>query len=235
MISILGIIPARKGSKRLPRKNLSDLAGKPLVSWAIEAALASKLLSKLVVSSDDEDVLAIAGRYDSSSVLERPAHLAGDESPAIDYVMHALKELEADGQEKFEVIAIIQPSSPLTLPVDIDGTIQLLLKTGADTAVSVTGLDHAVHPIKMKLLQGDRLLPYVEEEKGRMAAHQLPQVFVRNCAVYASRRAVVEGGQFIGKDCRGYQMPRERSVDINERIDLEFARFLMTKALGQRV
>src|SRR4029077_5895454 len=130
------------------------------------------------------------------------------------YVRHAVDVLERAGEGPFDAVAILQPSSPLTLPEDIDATIELLESSGADAGVSVMKLDHAIHPVKMKVLQGDRIEPFLEEERGRMAAHELPEIFVRNCSVYALRRAVMEAGQIIGPDCRGYVMPRERSLDI---------------------
>jgi CMP-N-acetylneuraminic acid synthetase len=228
-LNILGIVPARQGSKRLPRKNLRLLGGKPLVAWSIEAARASRRLARLVVSSDDAEVLDIAAGYDPGLALARPAELADDESPAIDFVRHALEVLERDGHKPFDAVAIVQPSSPLTLPEDIDATIELLITSGADSAVSVMQLDHAVHPLKMKVLQGDRLLPYLEEERGRMAAHQLPTIYARNCSVYVTRRRAIDAGQVIGDDCRGYVMPRERSLDINEELDLQFAEFLVSR------
>ena len=118
----------------------------------------------------------------------------------------------------------------MTTAEDIDGTIELLESSGAESAVSVMKLDHATHPLKMKTLQGDRLLPYLEEERGRMAAHELPEIYVRNCSVYATRRTAIDRGQVIGQDCRGYVMPRERSLDINEELDLEFAEFLLSRS-----
>ena len=227
--TILGIIPARGGSKRLPRKNVRLLGGKPLVAWAIEAARGARRLSSLVVSSDDREVLDIARSYDPRLALARPADIASDPSPAIDYVRHALAELEGQGQGPFDAIVILQPSSPFTLSEDIDATVDLLAASGADSAVSVMQLDHATHPMKMKIFQGDRLLPFLEEERGRMAAQDLPEIYVRNCSVYATRRASIERGQILGDDCRGYVMPRERSLDINEALDLLFAEFLLSR------
>ena len=225
----LGIIPARGGSKRLPRKNVVPLAGKPLVAWTIEAARASRRIARLVVSSDDDQVLDIAASYDKQLPLRRPDVISGDQSLAIEFVRHALTTLEDAGEGPFDSIVILQPSSPLTLAEDIDNTIELLATSGADSAVSVMQLDHAVHPLKMKTLDGDRLVPYLEEERGRMAAHELPTIYVRNCSVYATRRATIDRGEVIGDDCRGYVMPRERSLDINEELDLQFAEFLLSR------
>jgi CMP-N-acetylneuraminic acid synthetase len=222
-VKTLGIIPARGGSKRVPRKNVRPLGGKPLVAWAIEAATAARL-DRVVVSSDDDEVLAIAGRFDPRLPLRRPAELATDTSPAVDYVRHAL---EACGDH--DAVVIVQPSSPLTLPADIDATVELLERSGADTAVTVMELDHAIHPIKLKVLSGDRLLPYLEEERGRMAAHELPKLYVRNCSVYATRASVVAAGAIIGADCRAVVMPRERSIDINDELDFSFAEFLVSR------
>jgi CMP-N,N'-diacetyllegionaminic acid synthase len=228
-LNTLGIIPARGGSKRLPRKNVRLLGGKPLVAWAIEAAQGARRLPCLVVSSDDREVLDVARSYGPRLALVRPAEISGDESPAIDYVRHALVELEGAGQGPFDAIVIVQPSSPFTLSADIDATIDLLVSSGADSAVSVMQLDHAIHPLKMKVFDGNRLLPYLEEERGRMAAHELPAIYVRNCSVYATRRDSIERGQIVADDCRGYVMPRERSLDINEELDLLFANYLMSR------
>jgi CMP-N-acetylneuraminic acid synthetase len=221
-MKVLGIVPARGGSKRLPRKNVLPLGGKPLVRWAIDCGRAAQAIDRLVVSSDDPEVLAVAGDLG----IERPAAFATDTSPAIDYVKHALSVVGGD----WDAIVILQPSSPLTLPSDVDATVRLLESSGADSAVTVMKVDHAIHPVKLKTLDGDRLKAWWEEERGRMAAHELPELYVRNCAVYATRRRVVEAGAIIGEDCRAVVMPRERSVDINEELDLAFAEFLVARS-----
>lgn len=205
------------------------LAGKPLVAWVIEAARGASRPDRLVVSSDDPEVLDLAGSYDAQLPLVRPEGLADDDSPAIDYVRHALAEVEGAGHGPFDVIVILQPTSPFTRPADIDATIDLLASSNADSAVSVVQLDHAIHPLKMKTLDGNRLLPFLEDERGRMAAHELPEIYVRNCSVYATRRAAIERGQVIGDDCRAYVMPRARSLDINDERDLLFAEFLLSQ------
>ncbi len=233
-LSTLGIIPARAGSRRLPRKNVLPLGGKPLVAWSIEAARIARRLTRVVVSSDDPEVLAIAADYDPRLPLPRPAELAGDTSLAIEFVLHAFGTLEAQGEGPYEAVVILQPSSPFTWPQDIDATVELLAASGAESAVSVMQLDHAIHPSKLKLMEGDRLLPYLEEEGGRMATHQLRTVYVRNCSVYATRREVIDRGQILGDDCRGYVMPRERSIDVNEELDLKFAEFLLTQNASRR-
>ncbi|MCK6612002.1 MAG: acylneuraminate cytidylyltransferase family protein [Bacteroidia bacterium] len=223
-MKILGIIPARSGSKRIPGKNIKPFNGKPLIWYALNAAVSSKLLTHLVVSSDSQDVLNFVSKYfPLVTLINRPSELADDQSPAIDYVIHSLDSIK----ETFDLVVIIQPSSPLSLTEDIDGTIQLLLNNDlADSAVSVMKLDHSIHPIKMKTMEDEFLIPFYEEEKGRMAAHDLPEIFVRNGAVYASRIATILKSRIIGNKCLGYIMPRERSIDINDPIDFAFAEFL---------
>lgn len=223
----VAIIPARAGSKRLPGKNLLKIGGKPLVARAIEAAMEARLVTRVVVSSDDARVLEIARGYRDILSLPRPSTLARDDSPALEYVQHVLQHLGAGGEFP-ELITIVQPSSPLTIGDDIDNTVRLLTESSADSAVSVMRLDHSTHPAKLKRMDNEskRLLDYLEPERGRFAAAELPEVYVRNCAVYVARRSTVESGMIVGPDCRGHLMPRERSVDINEFVDYMFACFL---------
>jgi CMP-N,N'-diacetyllegionaminic acid synthase len=232
-MNILGIIPARAGSKRVPNKNSKLLGGKPLVQHIIEASCLSKKLTTVLVSSDSDAVLQIAGNYSNLIALRRPDELSDDTAPAIDYVLHALSFLEKKNHTTYDIIVILQPSSPLTLADDIDKTIELLIESGADSAVSVMELGHDVNPLKMKVLEGNKLIAYLEDERGRMAAHELPKIYVRNCAVYATTADTIAKKQIIGDDCRAYIMPRERSVDINDPIDFDFAEFLFQKNLNR--
>lgn len=226
---ILGIIPARAGSKRIQGKNKKLLGGKELVHYILEAGTDSERISTLVVSSDDDDVLQIASQYKGVIALKRPIEIAGDTSPAIDYVRHTIDTL----QQRFDAVVILQPSSPFTEASDIDATIDLLWNEGVDCSVSVMPVDHAFHPMKMKLIDAGILIPYVEEEKGKMAAHELENVYVRNCSVYASKWETIQSGVIIGDRCAPYIMSRERSLDINDPIDFEFAEFLMQKYVRQ--
>jgi CMP-N,N'-diacetyllegionaminic acid synthase len=228
-VRVLGIVPARAGSKRAPRKNVRLLGGKSLVARAVEACLGATSLSKIVVSSDDSEALRIAASYANVTALPRPAELATDASPALDYVKHVLKTLESAGEARYEAVAIAQPSSPFTQSADIDACVALLIATsGADSAVSVSELDQVVHPIKLKRLEGTALIPFFEDEGGRMANHELPKLYSRNGAVYVSRRSTIDAGSIIGNTSHGYVMPRERSVDINDEFDWRLAEFMLS-------
>lgn len=230
-LRVLGIVPARAGSRRIPGKNLAKLGGRALVERALDAAIAARSLAAVAISSDDPRALALArAGYPSVVAIDRPAELATAESPAIDYVRHALASVPPPAAGPFVAVAIVQPSSPLTTAEDIDATVALLQATGAESAVTVVRVDHAVHPLKLKRLDGDRLLPLLEDEAGRMASHELPPVYVRNGAVYVTQRRVLEAGRILGDDCRAHVMPRDRSVDINDPLDLAFAEFLLARA-----
>lgn len=226
-MNILGIIPARAGSKRVPRKNFRPFAGTTLTDLAIRQAQRSQLLTQIVLSSDAEEVLTIGRKYPDVSCLLRPPELSGDEALAIDYVRHVLTQLAS----RFDMVVILQPSSPLRTPEDIDATVQLLIDNpDADSAVSAVRIDHMVHPLKLKTLDGKELKPFLEDEAGRFAAQHLPDVYVRNCAVYATwRRDLDVRPDVIGRRSLAHVMPAERSVDINELVDFEFAEYLYNK------
>jgi CMP-N,N'-diacetyllegionaminic acid synthase len=226
-MSTLCIIPARGGSQRVPDKNLCEVGGRPLVARAIKTARAARSIDRLVVSSDDPAILALAARYDERLALPRPAELATEHSPAIDYVRHALAVLESAEPARYEVVVIVQPSSPFVAPADIDAVVHLLLDSGASSAVSVVSVPHAWHAARQQRIDAEgRLQPYAEVDAGRVTSQELPPLVVRNSAVYATRRELIDQGRILGDDCRGYLMPADRSLDIDEPLDLAFARFL---------
>jgi CMP-N-acetylneuraminic acid synthetase len=231
-MKILTIIPAREGSKRVTQKNFRPFANTTLVDLAIQQALQSKLISKIVVSSDSEIVLDIAKKYTSVLPLRRPSEISGDLAPAIDYVKQCLLVLEEQG-EFYDIIVILQPSSPLRTFEDIDQTIITLINNKeADSAVSVVKVSHMLNPLKLKIIENGVLIPYFDEEKGRFAKEDLPTVFVRNCAVYVTwRRVIEEKSDIIGDISIPFEMPTEKSIDINDTLEFEFAQFLYKKAL----
>lgn len=228
--NILAIIPAREGSKRVHHKNFRPFAGTTLIDLAIQQALHSRLITDIVVSTDNNKVLEISKRYDVMS-LHRPEEISGDDSPAIEYVKHALNIVEKQKNIQYDVIVIVQPTSPLRIGSDIDETLNLLITNPeVDSAVSVMRIDQMQHPIKLKRMIGHTLVPYIEDEKGRFLANELPKVYVRNGAVYATwREGIEKRPDVIGEKSLGYIMPAERSVDINEMLDFEFAEFLYNR------
>jgi CMP-N-acetylneuraminic acid synthetase len=222
---VLGLVPARGGSSRVPGKNLARLGGKTLVRRALEAALASGCLDVVALSSDDDAILTEAEGLDAVA-LRRPVGLATETTLARDVALHALRELESKG-DRFDAVAIVQCTSPFTAPEDLAGVVELLERTGAESVVTVVRAEAAHHPLKLKRLEGDRLLPYLEDDR-LTPSHELAPLWVRNGSVYAFRRDVVERG-LEAEDVRGYEMPPERSFDIDTKRDLAFAEFLLQR------
>lgn len=228
---ILGIIPAREGSKRVPHKNFRPFAGTTLMDLAIQQALDATKLHQIVVNSDAPQVKEIAATYRDKGIdfLQRPVTLATDESPAIDYMIQTLDHYETLGK-KFDWVVIIQASSPLRAGRDIDATIELLQQhPEGDSAVSVVKLSHMIHPHKMKTMEGSVLQPWLVDEGQKTSAHELPDIYVRNCAVYVFKTAHLRQGVTYGATSLGYVMPVETSVDINDMIDFKFAEFLVNE------
>ena len=224
---VLGLVPARGGSVRVPRKNLARLGGRTLVRRALETSLAAGCFDVVALSSEDDEILTEAEGLDVV-VVRRPPELATETARAREFALHALHEL--DGDSPFEGLAIVQCTSPFTAPEDIAGVVGLLERSGAESVVSITTADAAHHPLKLKRLDGDRLRPYLDDDR-LTPSHELDRLWVRNGSVYAFRRDVVERG-LEAADVRGFEMPPERSFDIDTLEDLAFAEFLVSR--GER-
>ncbi len=226
---VLGLVPARGGSSRVPRKNLAVIGGRTLVRRALETARAAGCFETVALSSEDDAILAEADGLDVVA-LRRPDELAGDTARANDVALHALRELD-DAARPLEALAIVQCTSPFTAPEDVAGAVAMLERSGAEAVVTVVRVAAAQHPLKLKRLDRGRLLPYLEDD--RLApSHELEPLWVRNGSVYAFRRDVVERGLESAGDVRGYEMPPERSFDIDTHRDLAFAEFLVAR--GER-
>ncbi len=224
--SVLGVIPARGGSKGVSRKNIRPVAGKPLIAYTIEAARASRLLTRFVASTEDAEIAAVA-RSLGCDVLPRPSSLAADNTPMPPVVMHALSVLEEAGHS-FSCVAVLQPTTPLRIAEDIDRALGLLFEGGCDSVVSVYQVADE-HPARMYRLVDGYLVAYEREPEGRMR-QSLPPVYHRNGAVYACRRELlIEKGTLIGARVVPHIMPRERSINIDDEMDLAFADWLLQR------
>jgi CMP-N-acetylneuraminic acid synthetase len=223
----LAIVPARGGSRRVPRKNLARLGGRTLVRRALESALAAGCFHSVALSSEDEEILAEAQGLDVVTVT-RPAELAGDSVRALDVVLHALAQLER--QARYDAVAVVQATSPFTAPEDLAGAVRLLEESGAESVVSVARVDAALHPLKLKVLREDGRLDSYLEDDALTPSHELPPLWTRNGSIYASRREVLDRGLLVSDgDVRGYEMPPERSYDVDTPRDLAFAEFLLDR------
>ena len=226
---ILGIITARGGSKGIPRKNIKDLAGKPLIAYTIEATKASKYLTRCIVSTDDQEISEISKQYGADIPFMRPAELAQDQSTSIDVVQHALTKIEQEQGEKYDYLMILQPTSPLRTAEDIDACIQKIIDTDADSVMGVLELiDFSLK--KLKKIEDDQILPLVEDEGNQSARRQdLSKIYKRNCAIYLTKTDLIMQGDIFGKISRPHIMSAESSVDINEPIDFQIAELYLKK------
>ena len=220
----LALIPARGGSKGIPRKNIRLIAGKPLIAWTIEAALRSGLLDAVVVSTDDAEIAEVARQAGAQVPFLRPAALAQDNTPGIDPVLHALGALPGYG-----AVLLLQPTSPLRSTADIDACLHLAHGRRAVSVVSVSEPD--AHPHWTYHLGADETLqPFVDAAP--VARRQdLPPVFALNGALYyAQTDWLLRGERLVAPETLAYRMPRERAVDIDTPLDWQFAELLL-KAL----
>lgn len=227
--NVLGVIPARGGSKGIPRKNLVDLAGKPLVAYTIEAALRSRLLSRLVVSTEDDEIARLAVELGAEAPFRRPAELATDHARSLPVVQHAIEAMEAAEGIRFDAVVMLQPTTPLRTAEDIDRGIELLIETGADSVISLVDVG-AHHPFRMKrILEDGRVVNFVDQGFEDMRPRQeLPPVYIRSGDLYISRRHVVmDRDTLVGPDCRATIVPPDRAVNIDTRFDLMRAKEIL--------
>ncbi len=222
----VGLIPARGGSKGIPRKNLADLGGRPLIAHSIEAALASRL-DAVYVSSDDDEILEVA-RLCGARLIERPAELASDEAVAASVMLHALDAIERETGRVVCALVYLQPTSPFRTPGDITEALAMFESRAADAVVSVTELPHSHAPTSIMRLEDGRLSPFDlgkeilrRQEKPRLYARNGPAVLVLRPGLLRSSQDLYAGRTF------GHVMPRERSLDIDDPFDLALARLII--------
>lgn len=220
--TFLAIIPARGGSKRLPRKNVLDLCGKPLIAWSIKAGLKSNYIDKVVVTSDDEEVLSISKEH-GAQTIKRPDELATDTATSFDAIKHAI-----DNAEAYDYIVLLQPTSPLRNTDHIDEAIELLMAKNANAIVSVCEMDHS--PLWSNTLPADRSMKgFLKDEVLNKRSQDLEKYYRLNGAIYICKTdKLLDEKSFILKDnIFAYMMDRESSVDIDEKIDFIFAKTII--------
>ncbi|MGM4906784.1 acylneuraminate cytidylyltransferase family protein [Tardiphaga sp. 866_E4_N2_1] len=222
---VLALIPARGGSKGVPHKNIRQLGGKPLIAWTIDAAKASRYVDRIVLSTDDPNIIAHAERHGCEVPFVRPAALATDQAESMDVVRHALKALAiADGY-----VVLLQPTSPMRRADDIDGALECCVNSGALSCVSVCEPDKS--PYWMLTMGSDRKVHSLFPEDQIPARRQdAPSVVALNGAVYVAPAShLVAGGNFLTKHTVGYPMPKERSFDIDTELDLRIVESILTE------
>ena len=228
MKDIIGIIPARGGSKGIPGKNIRNLAGKPLISWTIETALNSKACSRLIVSTDNQNIVKIAQDWGAEVPFIRPEYLSGDTAESISLVHHAIEYLLDEGIKKSDYILLLQPTSPLRIAKDILNSIDIAQSKNAFAVVSVT--DSPSHPYLTKKITKDGILEdFIIGNFDNMRRQDMPPAYALNGAIYLNKiSSLLEEKTFLPKNKTvPYIMPLDRSLDIDTQWDLHLADLIL--------
>jgi N-acylneuraminate cytidylyltransferase len=221
---VIGIIPARGNSKGVPKKNIKPLSGTPLIGWTIKEARKSKYIDKLILSSDNQEIISVAKRYGLEAPFLRPSELAQDDTIPTEVIIHALKKCPG-----FDLIVVLQPTSPFRKAEDIDGAIWKVVDSGAPACVSVTLPDKSPYWM-FGIDQKERLTSLFPDKPLAANRQEQPLVYALNGAVFvANVKFLLEQRSFICPETVGYVMPRSRSIDIDDEMD-----FLLAKALIEK-
>jgi N-acylneuraminate cytidylyltransferase/CMP-N,N'-diacetyllegionaminic acid synthase len=229
--SIMALIPARGGSKGLPRKNILPLAGKPLIAWTIEAALQSNLCDKVIVSTDDEEIAAVARQYGAEVPFLRPPELATDNAKTIDVILHAINH-QLSQNRSFDFLLLLQPTSPLRNAGDIRNAVEFFVQKKATAVVSVCESEHS--PSWMNTIGPDlSLKDFLKPELQNQNRQQIAKFYRLNGAIYLAKQDfLIRERSFFGKNTYAYIMELERSTDIDRELDFKFAEFLLQQQKG---
>lgn len=221
-MSVLALIPARGGSKGIPRKNIKYFSGKPLIGWTIEAAQKSVCIDRIVVSTDDSEIKFLARSLGADIPFDRPADLARDESPTILTVLHAIESLPY-----YDWILVLQPTSPLRSFEDIDGIWNFCLQHGAKSVVSISEVEN--HPYWMYQRNSKyEIESFIKDKPNILRRQDLPSLYSLNGALYLARTDwLLEKRCFVDAETLGYIMPNERSVDLDSLKDWRLAESLI--------
>ncbi len=221
--NILGLIPARGGSKGVPGKNLRRVGGRSLIEWAVRAGQGSRYIDRLILSSDDPALMDEAHRVGCEVPFQRPAALAADGTPGIDPVLHALETLP----ERYDYVVLLQPTSPLRQAEDIDRSVARCLEQGAPAAVTLCPVAQQPHWMYHLDAEGG-MQPLMPPETHTARRQELPPLYVLNGAVYVAEVALLKKTRsFLTPETRGVIMPPERSLDIDTEMDLTLCEALL--------
>ena len=217
---VLAIVPARAGSKGLPGKNIRPLAGKPLLAWPIAAARASAHVDRVIISTDDPGFADIAVEHGADAPFLRPAELASDTAPSIDFILHAVDTLAAEG-EVYEFVVLLEPTSPLTEGSDVDAALRQLVDADADAIVGVSKLE-ATHPaFAVRKDEQGAITPYASASFGEMPRRQdIEPLFSLDGTLYISTvEALRRERGFCHTRTLGYESARHKAQEVDDLVD----------------
>lgn len=225
---VLGLIPAKGGSTRLPRKNIALLGGKPLIAWSADAARESGVIDRLIISTEDAEVAEIARKNGIDVPFLRPEKLAKDPAGVVQVALHALEELRQQGQE-YKTLVILLPTCPFRNGQDVAEAFELYQRTGAQFLMSVSPYPHTPFAA-MKLGTDNLLTPYFPEYIGKRS-QELPAAFRANGALHIlDVPAFEQAKSYYAQPLIGYPMSREKSVDIDTAEDWAEAEMMLARA-----
>lgn len=224
---VLALIPARGGSKGLPGKNLRPLLGKPLIGWTIEQAAACAELDARIVSTDDPAIAETAKRLGAEVPFQRPAALATDTASSVDVVLHALDTLKQSGRE-FDLVVLLEPTSPLREPSDISGALARLANSPEIDSVVGVAAAESRHPAFLYRIENGLLRPYAGAQPTGLRRQDLEKLYFLEGTVYASRIAALRAKRsFYHERTAPWPVARYKSLEIDELSDLIAAEALL--------
>jgi CMP-N-acetylneuraminic acid synthetase len=222
-VNILAIIPARGGSKSIPKKNIKSLNGKPLIYYTISEAQKSKLITDIVLTSDNKEIIEVAKKF-KCNTLKRSKSISQDKTPMLPVIKDTLDKYEEKSGKKFDIIVLLQPTTPFRKVNDIDKALKKLIKEKNHSIVSVYRvLDN--HPARMYKLINNRLHSLSPKLSG-VNRQNLPPVYHRNGAIYATYRQIILKNSLLGKKISYYEMSKEKSVNIDDHYDFKIANLI---------
>jgi CMP-N,N'-diacetyllegionaminic acid synthase len=230
-MKVLGIIPARAGSKRVLNKNIRLLANKPLIVFTIEAAMKSKYIDRFIVSTDSMKIKEICIKAGADVPFLRPAQLSTDEVPDKPVILHTIDWLIRNENYQSDIIVLLRPTTPFKTPEIIDAVIDFLIKTNADAVRTVTKVEGVHHPYWM-YQKGDnnRAIPVIRnlEVDKFYQSQTLPEIYRLNGVVDAIKTSVLMSHQKLyGDDMRIFEIPEKQSIDVDTEMDLRICELIM--------
>lgn len=226
---IPAIIPARGGSKGLPGKNIKEIAGKPLIAWTIEAALKSRYISDVIVTTDSEEIADISKSYGAWVPFLRPPELAADNSSAIDVYLHAVENLNSNFDKNFNDFVVLQPTSPLRRAEHIDDAVQLFWEHSADSVISLVEANHPPFWYK-RIDEQNKIVSLFDDAKYSRNRQELPKSYLPNGAILVLKYGLLSKSKsYYSENTYPYIMKQEDSVDIDNLIDFKFCEMLLSE------
>ncbi|MFH2047114.1 MAG: acylneuraminate cytidylyltransferase family protein [Pseudomonadota bacterium] len=228
---VVCVIPARGGSKGVPRKNIKKLADKPLIAYTIEHALQSRYIDRTIVSTEDKEIADISKQYGAEVPFLRPESLAGDEAATVDVLLHAINWLEEEEKYNFDILVLLHTTTPLRAVKDIDSSIEMLLGTKADNVFSVTEAHRNPYFNMVEISPNGKVHL---SKKGTFSSRQsAPKVYDINASIYVWWKELLKKeGKIILENSHIYIMPKSRSIDIDDNIDFKIAEMMMANDSG---